>query len=85
MTNKTKLISFIFLWPSLCTLQETIAVTHVVDSTTFFAQICNAETATAYQTMINQLFEHCAYGPTPATEIQPNHVRTLMISLIKFS
>ncbi|PIK59467.1 putative serine/threonine-protein kinase 31-like isoform X2 [Apostichopus japonicus] len=62
-------------------VMETIAVTHVVDSTTFFAQICNAETATAYQTMINQLFEHCAYGPTPATEIQPNHVYGAIFSV----
>ena len=51
-------------------------MTHVLDATTFFAQICNVDTAAAYQTMITQLFEHCSFALPLATEIQPNQVKT---------
>lgn len=61
--------------------EESIAMTHVVDATTFFAQICNLETANAYQAMITQLFEHCSYAHPLVTEIQPNQVYGAVFSM----
>ncbi|KAJ8022380.1 Cold-inducible RNA-binding protein B [Holothuria leucospilota] len=60
--------------------EESVAVTHIVDATTFYAQICNPDTATAYQNMITQLFHHCSFNPPPATEVNVNQVNWFILS-----
>lgn len=61
--------------------EESVAVTHIVDATTFYAQICNPDTATAYQNMITQLFHHCSFNPPPATEVNVNQIYGAIFSV----